>query len=211
MSSSSSKLKVTMPSSEITYCHSIKYIFVLVFKYLVFYVYRYFALERCKASLDQLFPANSNIPKYDGPRLPYHFTVLHQLASGLEYIHSKNLVHRDVKPENVLIHVDSDEKVTMKWADFGLSKEINERGTFTMSGVKGSMSWMAPELLKERNQGRNNPGHKARGTVKSDVFAEGCVFGYFLSDGIHPFGDADYEIPSNIAKNKLDDLNKSKY
>ncbi len=80
-----------------------------------------------------------------------------------------------------------------------------------MSGVKGSMSWMAPELLKERNQGRNNPGHKARGTVKSDVFAEGCVFGYFLSDGIHPFGDADYEIPSNIAKNKLDDLNKSKY
>ena len=70
---------------------------------------------------------------------------------------------------------------------------------------------MAPELLKERNPGRNNLGPKARGTVKSDVFAEGCVFGYFLSDGIHPFGDADYEIPSNIAKNKLDDLNKSKY
>ncbi len=168
-------------------------------------------MEKCKTSLDQLFLANENISRYDGPRLPYHFTVLHQLASGLAYIHSKDLVHRDVKPENVLIHVDSDDKVTMKWADFGLSKPVNERGTFTMSGVKGSMSWMAPELLKERNPGRNNLGPKARGTVKSDVFAEGCVFGYFLSDGTHPFGEADYEIPSNIANSKLDDLNQSKH
>jgi len=48
--------------------------------------------------------------------------VLHQLAGGLEYIHQKKLIHRDVKPfENVLIWVDSGQKkVVMKWADFDL-------------------------------------------------------------------------------------------
>jgi serine/threonine protein kinase len=72
------------------------------------------------------------------------------LASGLEYIHSKKLIHRDIKPENVLISIDSTtELVTIKWADFGLSKFVNERGTFTLSGIKGTTNYFAPELLKK--------------------------------------------------------------
>jgi serine/threonine protein kinase len=161
------------------------------------FVVRYFALELCKASLDQLFPANDATPKYNGPPLPNHFTVLLQLAYGLEYIHSKNLVHRDVKPENVLIHVDSNQKVTMKWADFGLSKTVNERGTCSISEVKGTKNWMAPELLKD------DRGGEQRGTIKSDIFAEGLVLGYFLAKGIHPFGSfSSSKIPSNIKKYK---------
>ncbi len=168
----------------------------------VTFIFRYFALELCNASLDQLFLEDSNPKKYTGPPLPHYSTVLLQLASGLEHIHSTNLIHRDIKPENVLISVGSDQKVTMKWADFGLSKTVNERGTCSMSGMKGTTNWMAPELLKEyRAEHRNNAG-RIRGTIKSDIFAEGLVFGYFLLEGNHPFGSENFKIPLNITKDK---------
>ncbi|XP_046645722.1 putative ankyrin repeat protein RF_0381 isoform X2 [Daphnia pulicaria] len=165
--------------------------------------FKYFALELCKASLDQLFLDESNPKKYTGPSLPHHFTVLLQLASGLDHIHSKNLIHRDIKPENVLISVGSDDqKVTMKWADFGLSKPVNERGTFSMSGIKGTTNWMAPELLKGYSAGHRSNAMPTRGTIKSDIFAEGLVFGYYLGKGVHPFGSNRLKIPSNIEKGK---------
>jgi serine/threonine protein kinase len=124
--------------------------------------------------------------------------VFSQLASGLDYIHSKKLIHRDIKPENVLIHVDpTTGQVTMKWADFGLSRSVNERGTFTInSGIKGTKNWYAPELLKLSSEFKKKK--LPRGTVKSDVFAQGLVFAYLLLDGQHLYGRNDYEIFKNI-------------
>ena len=160
-------------------------------------------MELCSASLNQLFLDESHLKKYRGPQLPDNFTVLFQLASGLEHIHSKNLIHRDIKPENVLIHVDSVQKVTMKWADFGLSKPVNERGTFTQTRIGGTNNWRAPELLKQLDDEETGiaPVEKRRGTVKSDVFSQGLVFGYFISDGKHLFGIG-RKIEKNIFKNK---------
>ena len=66
--------------------------------------------------------------------MPPREDVLYQLATGLEYIHKIGMIHRDIKPQNVLIWVNpKNEQVLMKWADFGLSKEVNERGTCSMS------------------------------------------------------------------------------
>jgi serine/threonine-protein kinase/endoribonuclease IRE1 len=137
--------------------------------------------------------------------MPKKIEVLLQLAKGLEYIHQMGLVHRDIKPQNVLIRSDSTtQQVVMKWADFGLSKQVNERGTFTMTGVKGTLDYFAPEILKHLDEVSSSTDNEAkkRGTVKSDVFAEGLVFGYFISGGVHPFGTLSHQIQINLRTNE---------
>ena len=166
-------------------------------------------MELCQASLDKVFLSKENSKKYCGP-LPSAKNLLYQLAIGLEHIHEQGLVHRDLKPENVLIWVSpKNGEVLMKWADFGLSKSVNERGTFSMSGVKGTMEWLAPELMKLLDDTKENEQSESevrqRGTVKSDVFAEGLTFGYYLLGGLHLFGSR-FQINPNILSNKLVNL-----
>jgi serine/threonine-protein kinase/endoribonuclease IRE1 len=152
----------------------------------------------CDASLDRLFLKENDPKKYRGP-MPPDAEVLLQLAKGLEYIHQMGLFHRDIKPSNALIALNSTtQQVKMKWADFGLSKQVNENGTYTMTDLKGTFNWLAPEILTFLNENSTENEDKKRGTVKSDVFAEGLVFGYFLSGGVHPFGSASNEIGKNI-------------
>jgi serine/threonine-protein kinase/endoribonuclease IRE1 len=163
----------------------------------------------CDASLDRLF-LKENDPKKYRCSMPPQTEVLLQLAKGLEYIHQMKYVHRDIKPENVLISLDSTtQRVVMKWADFGFSKQVNERGTYTMkSGVKGTYDYFAPEILKllDEDQIANDNEAKKRGTVKSDVFAEGLVFGYFLLGGVHPFGTLSHQIQNNLRTNEPTNL-----
>ncbi len=145
--------------------------------------------------------------------MPTAKDVLMQLAIGLEHIHNKGLVHRDLKPENVLIWVDpKTQKALMKWADFGLSKRVNEKGSYSMqSGVKGTWVFSAPEILKlleEEDTPTSTDGTTStntRGNIKSDVFAEGIVFGYFLLRGVHLFGPR-HKILSNIIKKEPPNL-----
>lgn len=140
--------------------------------------------------------------KYNGP-IPPPKEVLCQSAKGLEHIHKMAFVHRDIKPKNVLIWVNPYyiDQVLVKWADFPLSKPVNERGSYSMSGVRGSYDWLASEmlkLLKEDTQCETEA--KLRSSVKIDVFAEGLVFGYYLLGGVHLFGSR-FKIATNISKN----------
>ena len=163
-------------------------------------------MELCVASLDQIFLDPENPRKCEGPELPNHLEIFSQLASGLEYIHSKQLIHRDIKPANILVHVDSTKQITMKLADFGLSRPVNERGTYTMSSkLKGTKCWYAPELLDLINQFQQST--QRRGTVKSDVFALGLVFAYLLLDGRHLYGSNENEINANIVANNQVNIN----
>jgi serine/threonine-protein kinase/endoribonuclease IRE1 len=82
----------------------------------------------------------------------------------------------------------------MKWADFGFSRVVNERGTFTQSKIKGTDKWYAPELLKSLESDK-----LGRGTVKSDVFSIALVFGYLLLGGKHLYG-LKFDISNNILK-----------
>lgn len=156
--------------------------------------FRFYVLELCEASLDEYCKGI-----YPGP-IPSEPEVLYQLTTGLEYIHSLRIIHRDIKPGNILIS-NPDPIVKMKWADFGLSKAINENGSCSMSGFPGTKNWKAPEVLGLRAK----PG--GRGSKKNDIFSTGLVFFYFLTR-VHPFGE-DSEIESNIRNDKpvnLDEL-----
>ncbi len=135
-------------------------------------------LELCSGSLFQVIKNT-----YNGPALPSDRNVLYQIAAGLDYVHSQNLVHFDIKPENILIST----KGQMKLADFGLCMEtVNGVCNLTGSG-RGTYSWMAPEVLPE-----GNDIVSVRVSAMADVFSCGCVFFVFLTrehGGIHPYGE----------------------
>ena len=141
---------------------------------------RLIVLELCAGTLQDVCDN-----KYKGLPLPPDEIVLYQIAYGLNYIHSMKLVHRDIKPANILI--SSTNPVVIKISDFGLSKPTSNRGTFAFSsGIKGSLGWIAPEVLAMADSS-DEEGNAQRGSVKSDVFSTGCVFFYFVTKGIHPF------------------------
>jgi serine/threonine-protein kinase/endoribonuclease IRE1 len=140
--------------------------------------------------------------------MPPDGQVLYQIANGLRYIHSRNLVHRDVKPDNILISMTT--PVQMKLSDFGLVKKISPQGTYTQSGLKGTLIWMAPEILELLNHSRDSTTEELpRGSIQSDTFAAGCVFFYFLTRGKHPFGNY-IRIQVNIVDNNPIELNQHK-
>lgn len=99
--------------------------------------------------------------------------VLRGMLRGLETAHARDVVHRDVKPENVLIGKDG----TVKLTDFGLGREVNEQTLSQSSkgGMVGTPYYMAPEILF---------GEAA--TARSDLWSVGVV-AYRMVTGDRPF------------------------
>ena len=113
----------------------------------------------------------------DGRKLntAWYINVLRQVASALDYAHSKGIIHRDVKPANILVQEEGAAKV----ADFGVAKTVAD-DTITQTGmIVGTPYYMAPEqVLNKTLDGR------------TDQFALG-VIAYELLTGERPFqGDS---------------------
>ncbi|KAK4011270.1 hypothetical protein OUZ56_020383 [Daphnia magna] len=182
--------------------------------------FMFYAFERCDASLAQLFLKSDDPKKYDGP-MPHHIDALLQLASGLEHIHSKNLVYGDIQPENVLISVGSrylygkyicisrwdnsdagQDETILKWANVGQTRNVSERGKRKTNQVGGNNAWLAPELQLTRKRERDVEENNCKETAKSDVFALGLVFGSLFLNGEHLYGslENENEIFQNIIK-----------
>ncbi|KAG5470738.1 hypothetical protein LSCM1_01987 [Leishmania martiniquensis] len=101
----------------------------------------------------------------------------YQLLRGIEFCHRNNVIHRDVKPENVLI----DESGLLKLCDFGFARQISAKGKYT--DYVATRWYRAPELLV---------GDVAYGKPV-DVWALGCMFAE-LSDGQPLFpGESDLD------------------
>jgi len=170
------------------------------------YFYRCFALELCAASMDKLFFHEEDVKKYRGPR-PDKKDGLLQMADGLNYLHSKRLVHRDIKPQNILISATS--PALLKWAGFGNVKEVSICGSYSFrGGFHGALEWAAPEILNrlEDISSRPSEDYDKRGTIKSDIFSAGMVFFCWLTDGIHPFGNSMVMTGYHIIANNLVNL-----
>ncbi|CAJ1947599.1 unnamed protein product [Cylindrotheca closterium] len=93
-------------------------------------------------------------------------TLVRQLLSALDFCHGHSLIHRDVKPSNLLISY----KTGLMLADFGLSRHIYKGQCCTVNVV--SLWYRAPELLMQRNCSAYSFG--------IDMWAVGCVFAELL-------------------------------
>ncbi|QIV84109.1 serine/threonine protein kinase [Mycolicibacterium frederiksbergense] len=107
-----------------------------------------------------------------GPMPPHAVAaVMTPICKGLAVAHAAGLVHRDVKPENVLISDDGEVKI----ADFGLVRAVAEAGITSTSVILGTAAYLSPEQV---GSGDADP--------RSDVYAVG-ILAYELLTGRTPF------------------------
>jgi len=116
-----------------------------------------------------------------------------QVQKGVEYLHNRRIVHRDLKLGNVFL----DEKLTCKIGDFGLAAQMDEDGTQRKT-MCGTPNYLAPEILQKR-------GHN----YQVDIWSLGCML-YTLIVGKPPFEtntlketysrikNGQYTIPSHV-------------
>ncbi|CAL5051418.1 unnamed protein product [Urochloa decumbens] len=114
------------------------------------------------------------------------------VAFGMEYLHGKNIVHFDLKSDNLLVNLRDPQRPICKVGDLGLSKVKCQ--TLISGGVRGTLPWMAPELLN---------GSSSLVSEKVDVFSFGIVMWELLT-GEEPYAELHYgAIIGGIVNNTL--------
>jgi serine/threonine protein kinase len=133
---------------------------------MLYYITAYVAGETLRQRIDRASGGGLSIP--DAIRL------IGEVAAGLDYAHERNVLHRDVKPENILLQ---DDRAML--ADFGIARAIQLMGdsAITDTGIAlGTPAYMSPEQLNaERSV-----------DARSDVYALGCV-AYEMIAGVPAF------------------------
>ena len=102
--------------------------------------------------------------------------ITKQIINGLLFLKKKNIAHRDIKPQNILIFPNN----VFKIADFGEAKNIS-KGT-NLSTLKGCELYMSPALYWGRFHGKKNLVHN---TFKSDIFSLGYCLLYAMTLNIN--------------------------
>jgi serine/threonine protein kinase len=100
--------------------------------------------------------------------------IAKQICSAIHFLHNCNIpiIHRDIKPDNIYIDINWNAKLS----DFGLSRYIESKEIYKMTGYTGALRWMAPEVFfcQEYN-------------YKVDNYSYGLLLYYIFSNGIQPF------------------------
>jgi len=102
-------------------------------------------------ALTKLVKSNNGFPENHAS------CMIKQTLEGLRYLHSKSIVHRDIKCDNILINSEG----AIKLADFGTAKAEDKNKNFT---VVGTPFWMAPEVIE-----------MSGGSTLSDIWSLGCT------------------------------------
>ena len=112
---------------------------------------------------------------------------IHQAALGLQHAHERGMVHRDVKPANLILAREG-KKAIVKVLDFGLAKVTSEGqadGGLTREGqMLGTPEYMAPEQIRDAQSA----------DIRADIYSLGCTFYYLLTGGPPFRGDNLWDI-----------------
>ena len=112
--------------------------------------------------------------------------IIYQLADALMHAHEHGVIHRDIKPQNVMMQYDGG----IKLLDFGIATISDAPNITQKDMVVGSVHYMAPEVLKGKGA-----------TPRSDIYALGITF-FELLTGKQPFNDSS---PVNIAMKQIEE------
>eukprot|EP00347_Sterkiella_histriomuscorum_P021552 403333575 len=176
----------------------------------------YLAIEKCEGNLEnlvELMKAVTLTEESEWKNLPLAqlylacknelhepasmIQIMQQSLRGLKFLHDNNIVHRDIKPHNLLLN----KLKCVKLSDMGLSKQLFEDQLSYHTEVKGSLGWQAPEVIHSEKEHKPMKTTLQK-TFKVDIFSMGCVFYYLLSKGHHPFGQR-FEREKNILNGKF--------
>jgi len=136
-------------------------------------------------ALDKLIQKQTMLPP------PLALLILQDACYALKYAHSKDIVHRDIKPGNILIS----RRGEIKLADFGIASELSERKEgITESGVAlGTPAYMPPEQFED----------SAKVDCRADIYSLGITL-YEMVTGTKPY-------PGNFSMDTLKVIKKGKY
>ena len=99
--------------------------------------------------------------------------ITKQILNGLFFLHKKRIIHRDIKPKNILLNYK--DKI-MKICDFGISVLVKyNENTIMKRSMVGDFHYMSPQVLMGKEVG-----------FDCDIWSLGCVV-YFLVSGLHPY------------------------
>ncbi len=152
-------------------------------------------MERCTGGdlFDRVVSENPRQLRSHAEAVKYETRTAHVMRSilhVLKYLHSKFIVHRDIKPEHFLLTTDERETQKIKLIDFGLARK-HKPGTAPMKTFTGSPSFVAPEVIARKYDNM------------CDMFSVG-VTAYFLLTGMLPFdGPTDQETFDLISVGKF--------
>jgi serine/threonine protein kinase len=103
----------------------------------------YLALSFAERTLANFIEDEECFSRLDAPQKR---NLLHQLAHGMRHLHEINIVHRDIKPQNVLITGNG----IVKISDMGLAKKLESDSLSLSTAAHGTVGWQAPELIIAR-------------------------------------------------------------
>ncbi|XP_030565758.1 serine/threonine-protein kinase STK11 [Drosophila novamexicana] len=146
----------------------------------------YLVMEYCIGGLQEMLDhaPEKKMPLYQAHR------YFQQLVNGLEYLHSCRVIHKDIKPGNLLLTLDQ----TLKISDFGVAEQLDMFAPDdTCTTGQGSPAFQPPEIAN---------GHETFAGFKVDIWSSGVTL-YNLATGLYPFeGDNIYRLLENIGRSQ---------